>query len=291
MPAQNEERMQHLLAFQRNEITEYHIYTGIAAITKEPANREVLGRIAREELAHYHIWQRYTETEIGPDHLRVLLYTLAARILGLTFAIRLMEGMEKQAQAADGSLPALIPEMPEILAHEESHERDLIALLDEERLRYVGSVVLGLNDALVEFTGTLAGLTFALRDARLIAVAGLIMGIAASLSMGASEYLSQRSETGQTDPFRASIYTGFSYILTVSLLILPFLLLTNPYSALVITLAAAVMVIFLFTFYLSVAKELPFWRRFFEMTAISLGISAVSFLLGMAIRVVLHVDA
>jgi hypothetical protein len=26
-------------------------------------------------------------------------------------------------------------------------------LIDEERLRYVGSIVLGLNDALVEFTG------------------------------------------------------------------------------------------------------------------------------------------
>jgi VIT1/CCC1 family predicted Fe2+/Mn2+ transporter len=181
--------------------------------------------------------------------------------------------------------------MPKILADEESHERDLIALLDEERLKYVGSVVLGLNDALVEFTGTLAGLTFALRDARIIAVAGLIMGVAASLSMGASEYLSQRSDGGPTDPFRASVYTASAYILTVALLILPFLLLANPYIALVFTLAGAITVIFLFTFYISVAKDLPFWRRFAEMAAISLGISAVSFGLGLAIRVFLQVDA
>ena len=61
-----------------------------------------------------------------------------------------------------------------MLADEAKHERELIALIDEERLKYVGSVVLGLNDALVEFTGTLAGLTFAIQDSRIIAVAGLI---------------------------------------------------------------------------------------------------------------------
>ena len=290
-PDDDSQQVKQLLAFQKNEITEYHIYAKIAAITPEPGNRDVLVRIAGEELGHYHIWRRYTGQEVEPDRLRILLYCLAARIFGMTFAIRLMEGVEQRAQVVDRALVTLVPEMPKILADEESHERDLIALLDEERLKYVGSVVLGLNDALVEFTGTLAGLTFALRDARIIAVAGLIMGVAASLSMGASEYLSQRSDGGPTDPFRASVYTASAYILTVALLILPFLLLANPYIALVFTLAGAITVIFLFTFYISVAKDLPFWRRFAEMAAISLGISAVSFGLGLAIRVFLQVDA
>ena len=184
----------------------------------------------------------------------------------------------------------MIPELPQMLADEEHHEQALIALLDEERLKYIGSVVLGLNDALVEFTGTLAGLTFAIQDTRLIAVAGLIMGIAASLSMGASEYLSQRSDERPTNPLRASVYTAGTYILTVALLILPFLLLSDPYSALLCTLAGAVAVIFLFTLYIAVAKDLPFWRRFFEMTAISLGIAAISFVLGLAIRVFLNLS-
>jgi VIT1/CCC1 family predicted Fe2+/Mn2+ transporter len=282
--------IQKLLVLQKNEITEHHIYLRIAAVTREQKNRDVLLRIAQDELEHYRIWRRYTGQDIKPDRVRILLYYLAARIFGMMFAIRLMEGVEKRAQMVDRSRSALIPEMPQILANEESHERDLIALLDEERLKYVGSIVLGLNDALVEFTGTLAGLTFALQNARIIAVAGLIMGVAASLSMGASEYLSLRSGESPTDPFRASLYTGFAYILTVALLILPFLLFSSPYTALMFTLAGAVAVIFLFTFYISVAKELPFWRRFAEMTAISLGISAISFALGLAIRVFLHVD-
>lgn len=292
MPEKNADLQQatRLRAFQKNEITEYHIYTKIAAVTPEPGNRDVLMRIAHEELGHYHIWRRYTGQDVEPDRLRIVLYYLAARVFGMTFAIRLMEGVEQRAQMVDQSEFTIIPEMSRILADEESHERDLIALLDEERLKYVGSVVLGLNDALVEFTGTLAGLTFALQDARIIAVAGLIMGVAASLSMGASEFLSRQSDDSITDPFRASLYTGFSYILTVTLLILPFLLIGNPYLALLFTLIGAVAVIFMFTFYISVAKDLPFWRRFAQMTAISLGISAISFVLGLAIRFFLQVD-
>jgi VIT1/CCC1 family predicted Fe2+/Mn2+ transporter len=292
MPEQNTDwhQLRKLLAFQRNEITEYHIYTKIAAITQEPGNRDVLLRIAEEEMGHYRIWRHYTGQEIRPDRLRVLSYSLAARIFGMTFAVKLMEGVEQQAMRTDPALAALVPELPQMLSNEESHERDLIALIDEERLKYIGSVVLGLNDALIEFTGTLAGLTFALQNARIIAVAGLITGVAASLSMGASEYMARRSDDSRTDPFQASIYTGATYILTVFLLILPFLLITNPYVALVFTLLGAVMVIFLFTFYISVAKDLPFWRRFYEMAAISLGIAAISFVIGLAIRVVLNVN-
>src|SRR5574341_282925 len=106
------------------------------------------------------------------------------------------------------------------MREEDMHEQKLLAMLDEEHLHYVGSVVLGLNDALVELTGALAGLTLALQNTELIALTGLITGIAASLSMAASEYLSTRSEETEKHPFRAAVYTGIAYIITVTLLIL-----------------------------------------------------------------------
>ena len=279
-----------ILPLQRSEITEHHIYTKIAAATPQPGNREVLTRIAAQELEHYGIWKRYTGQEVAPDRKRIWFYYLAARIFGLTFAIRLMEGMERRAQSVDQSFIDLIPEMPQMLANEKVHEQDLIALIDEERLKYIGSVVLGLNDALIEFTGTLAGLTFALQNTRIIAMAGLITGVAASLSMGASEYLSQRSDGRQTDPLKASLYTGAAYILTVVLLILPYLLIQSLYSALALTLTGAVLVILVFTFYIAVAKDLPFWRRFAEMAGICLSIAAISFVIGLVIRVFLNVN-
>ena len=286
-----DESLRKIAALQRNEITEHLIYERIAQVTPDSHNREVLTRIAGEEVQHYNIWKQYTGRDVAPDLLRVWYYYLIARLLGMTFAIKLMESVEQEAQIGDPALLAEIPELPSMLSNEAKHEQELIDLIDEERLKYVGSVVLGLNDALVEFTGTLAGLTFAIQDSRIIAVAGLITGVAASLSMAASEYLSQRSdETTGTNPKKAAFYTGMTYIVTVALLILPFLLLTSPYVALVFTLVGAVLVIFVFTFYISVAKDLPFWKRFAEMAAISLGIAAISFVIGLVIRVLLNVN-
>jgi VIT1/CCC1 family predicted Fe2+/Mn2+ transporter len=280
----------HLRALQQGEITEHYIYKKIASGQKNPHNREVLERIAEQELGHYALWKRYTQKDVAPVTLRIWFYYLIARGFGMTFAIKLMEGVEKRAQGYDQALVDRVPEAREILTNEENHERELIALIDEERLKYVGSVVLGLNDALIEFTGTLAGLTFAIQNTQIIAVAGLIMGVAATLSMGASEYLSQRSDGGPADPVKASFYTGATYIATVAVLILPYLVLKNPYLALAFTLAGAILVIFLFTFYVSVAKDLPFWKRLGEMLLISLSISAISFVIGIFIRTVLNVN-
>jgi vacuolar iron transporter family protein len=290
VPLPDPDLISRILPAQKAEITEHQIYRRLAAVTADPHNREVLTRIADEELAHYHLWKAYTGQDVAPDTLRTWWYYLMAQVLGITFALKLMESVEKQAQHADAALLRAIPEYAAIVADEEQHEQALINLIDEERLKYVGSVVLGLNDALVEFSGTLAGLTFAIQNTQLIAVAGLIMGIAASLSMAASEYLSQRSDGGSTDPFKAALYTGFTYVMTVALLILPFLLLTNPYLALLFTLMGVVAVIFVFTFYISVAKDLPFFRRFGEMLAISLGIAAISFVLGLVIRVFFNIS-
>jgi VIT1/CCC1 family predicted Fe2+/Mn2+ transporter len=279
-----------LLKLQQAEITEYRIYQKIAAATTDPHNREILTSIAEQENEHYLIWKKYTGRDVAPDLYRVWYYYLLARILGITFAIKLMEGIEKRAQHVYREIGTIIPEVKEIVAHEEAHERELIGLLDEERLRYVGSVVLGLNDALVEFTGTLAGLTFALQNSQVIAMVGLITGISASLSMGASEYLSQKSGEGSQNAGKAALYTGTAYIFTVFLLVLPFLVFPNPYVALPITLAGAILVIFFFTFYISIAKDLPFVRRFLEMVAISMGIAGISFVIGLIIRMVLHVN-
>jgi VIT1/CCC1 family predicted Fe2+/Mn2+ transporter len=139
-------------------------------------------------------------------------------------------------------------------------------------------------------TGALAGLTFALQNPRLVATAGFITGIAASLSMAASEYLSTKSEAGVKNPLKACVYTGIAYVLTVLVLIAPFLLLKDLYLSLGITLSNAIIIIFIFTFYLSVAKDLPFKRRFFEMAAISLGIAALSFVIGLFVRQFMKID-
>lgn len=287
----DKELSQQVLAFQRNEITEHHLYLRLAKSVTPGENRRILEKIAGDELRHYRRWKQYTGQDVPPNRLWIWVYYLIARLLGFTFAIKLMEQGEKDAAESYSKLAGKIDGLDDLIREENEHEAALIGLLDEERLRYAGSIVLGLNDALVELTGALAGLTLALQNTKLIALSGLITGIAAALSMGASEYLSTRSEETQRQPLRASLYTGTAYILTVLILILPYLILDNYYACLAFALAAAVLIIALFNYYISVARGEPFRRRFLEMAGLSLGVAAFSFVIGYIFRALLGVEA
>ncbi|MBN2386909.1 MAG: VIT1/CCC1 transporter family protein [Anaerolineales bacterium] len=286
----DESTKRQVLAFQCNEITEYHIYKRLARKINSPENAAILDQIAEDEQRHYHAWMKYTGQEVQPDRWKIWKFYLISRIFGFTFGIKLMEGGEESAQENYGRLAGVIPDIETLIHDEDAHEQRLIAMLDEERLRYAGSVVLGLNDALVELTGVLAGLTLALQNTRLIALSGLITGIAASLSMGASEYLSTRSEDTQKHPVRAAVYTGIAYVITVSLLILPYMLFQSYYLDLAISMATAVLIIAAFNYYISVAKDEPFRKRFLEMAGLSLGVAAFSFGIGFLIRLWLGVE-
>lgn len=282
-----------LLAFQKNEITEYHIYNKLAEIEKDPNNQQLLRKIAQEELKHYEIWKSYTGSEIQPDKKQIFKYYWLSKILGLTFGVKLMEKGEKKAQDTYATIVTEIPEAETILQEENQHEYEILELINEEKLEYVGSMVLGLNDALVELTGALAGFTFALQNTTLIALTGLITGISASFSMAASEYLSNKAdspEDKQQHALKSAVYTGIAYIFTVIFLVLPYFIFSNYYTSLGFTLFTAVLIIFLFNFYISIAKDYNFKKRFFEMTFISLGVAGISFVIGILIRNTLGVD-
>ena len=274
---------------QQNELTESVIYKKIAKFAKGEDNKKTLERLANEEHAHYEIWKGYTDVEMKPQKMKVLKYTLLAKILGFTFAVKLMERGEEMAQDKYALLADEVPESVHIREQEEEHEASLLEILDEERLHYVGSMVLGLSDALVELAGSLAGFTFALQDTKLVALSGLIVGISATFSMASSEFLSAKSE-GRSDAFKSCTYTGIAYLLTVVALILPYILLSNAIAALVSMLGIIILIIAGFTYYTSVAQDLKFGARFFEMAGISVAVSVISFVVGIVAKQLFGID-
>src|SRR6056297_3302558 len=261
-----------LLSDQQDEITAYYLYHKIADFVKDKENKEIVREVAEDELKHYNHLKEITGKELKPERFKIFLFYWITKIFGITFGIKLLERSETEAIASyQEKTDEDVKGIEEIVRDEERHEDELINMIDEDRLNYMGSVVLGLNDALVELTGALAGYTFAFQNTRLIALTGLITGISASFSMAASEYLAKKHEEGQ-DAVKSSIYTGIAYVFTVVFLILPFLL------------------IFLFNYYISVAKDYNFKKRFGEMAAISLGVAGISFLIGVLIKQFIGVD-
>ena len=276
---------------QQNELNESYIYRAISKFVKGDENKKTLLRLADEEEKHYNIWKHYTGKELKPNKFKIAKYKWMARILGFTFAVKLMEKGEEIAQKEYELLAEEVEESKKIRADEEEHEKALLDMLDEEKLQYVGSMVLGMNDALVELTGSLAGFTFALQDTKLIALSGLIIGISATLSMASSEFLAARSE-GRTDALKSCSYTGIAYLLTVVFLILPYLLLGNSQFmlALFVMIGIVLAIIAAFSYYISVAKDEPFKSRFVEMAVISVGVAVISFVVGILAKQLLGVD-
>jgi vacuolar iron transporter family protein len=279
-----------VLRAQKNEITENIIYSRLAGFLKDKDKAAILQGIAGDELTHYKFWKTLSGQEVKPDAFKIDFFVFISRVFGLTFGLKLLEKGEDLAQDAYEKIKAVAPEVEKIISDEGRHENELIDLIDEERLKYASSVVLGLNDALVELTGALVGFTLALQNTRLVGIVGLITGIAASMSMAASGYLSAKQEDTGKDPVKASVVTGSAYVVTVILLITPYLFFKNIFVCLGMVLAVAISIIFVFTYYISVAKELDFNKRFLEMAGISLGVASINFAIGLVVRKIFGIN-
>ncbi|MDO5570004.1 MAG: VIT1/CCC1 transporter family protein [Bacteroidales bacterium] len=287
----NEKIEKEFLSFQKNEITESEVYRRLANVEKIDSNKKILVQIAKDEMSHYELFKTYTNKDVKADMIKVWFNYIIARLFGLTFAVKQMENNEINGKNNYESYNAF-PEIKKIAEDEEAHEQMLINMINEERLAYMGSVVLGLNDALVEFTGALAGFTLALNDSKLIALTGSITGIAAALSMASSEYLSTKSDDNKTKyPVKAAVYTGIAYLITVTCLVAPFIIFSNVLFALALMLVMALIIIAIFNYYYAVAKSESFKSRFLEMGVLSFSVAGVSFLIGYLLKLFTGIEA
>lgn len=279
-----------LLHLQRDEITLCETYRRLAESQKDAGRQQVLVRLMQDEIRHCDALRNHTGCDVAPDSKRVVRYVWTVRMLGLAFVARQIERCEKgtemgYARYCEGEL------FMQISQDERRHGEELTRLAGQMPLSYMSSVVLGLNDALVEFTGALAGFTLALNDPGLVALTGGITGIAAALSMSASEYLSTKSDRNpQKHPLRAAVCTGVAYILTVAILIAPYMLFSNAFVALGVMLLAALAIIALFNYYYAVVRRESFRRRFLEMAVLSFSIAGISFLIGYVLKLLVGVD-
>ena len=155
--------------------------------------------------------------------------------------------------------------------------------------QYTGALVLGMHDALVELSGIIAGLTFAIEDRRIIIMTGAIAAVAASLSMAAANYQAQRADNNPCAGM-AAFYTGVMYVATSAMLIFPFTIIPNRFWALTIMALFAVLIIFGFNCAMGYATRQPFMKRFIEMLTICMGVSIASFAIGLAAKYFMGVN-
>ncbi|MBN1369395.1 MAG: hypothetical protein JW954_04075 [Dehalococcoidaceae bacterium] len=279
-----------ILEAQQNEITEYHIYRKLASKIKDPHNSQILDAISQDELRHHNIWKEYTQRDVSPKRLKIWFFYVIARIFGLSFSIKLMEQGEEAAQVNYDDLASHIPAAAQISSDEDSHEAQLLEMIDEDRFHYVGAIIRGLNEAVVEIMAIITGFTLVITETATIALAGIITGVAMSLSLGATEYLATKAEDGHQHPVKAALYTGGATAFTVALLVAPYFVLPNPYIALAIMLLVAMFIIFFFNYYIAVARSISFWKRFGEMALFAVAIASITFFISWLASNIWHIN-
>jgi len=281
-----------------NELTEHIMYHKLALMEKEPANREALERLSAQEKTHYEFWQSLLP-EAEAKKIRARWYTVwgisfLRMAFGVTFITKFLETHEKDSQKKYAAIAAAIPEshkvrFAQIIEDEKSHERALIAQLKEKRVSYIGFIVLGLADAIVEITGVHAGFLGVTGSTLIAGVAGVIVGFSAAISMGSAGYLQAKQ-----DPGKSAILSGFitwaSYFCSVILLALPYFLIRVMIPAFIVSASVGIVLVAGFTFYGAIVFDRKFWREFAETVALMLGTALATFLLGVVVGSVFHIN-
>ena len=268
------------------------LYAFMAKREKDKQNKKLLEQMSKDEKNHAEEWKKITNKNLKPNMFRILWFKILTVVMGFTFVVKTMQKKENLAQHGYEKMQEELPEAAKMLEDERRHEKELYNMLDEERLHYVGAMVLGLNDALVELTGAIAGVTFALANSRLVALTGIITGVSATFSMAASNYLAERADNNPK-ALKSSIYTGMAYLVTVALLVLPYLLfpLHMYVAAFAVMIVTVILIIMFFNYYISVAKEEPFLKNFATMAIISLSVAVISYIIGVLAKNLLGIGS
>lgn len=278
--------------FALNEYRDYITYRELAKTETVPAFKKILETLVEHEMEDYRFWLPYcSKREHRISGFEVWCLKVMRRLLGLTFTAKFLEGNERDAirnytaflKDADDAMRTRIEH---ILHHEKMHEKELIGQIREERVNFLSSIVLGVNDGLIELTGALVGFAFALQNHVSVVLLGTVTGIAASLSMAASAYMQARHETGK-EPKKAGLYTGGAYLLVVVLLVLPYGLFSNIHLAVGAMFGLTLLLILGLSFYSSVLFERNFKRQAGEMLMFSLGVAGIASLLGSLVRLLM----
>lgn len=271
--------------FCNDEYFDYLVYKELAKRESRGARRELLERLSEMERKHFEFWRNYAgASKPRVSKLRLYLIVMLRKFLGVMFVIKLLERHESEVIAQyRRALSRLEGEVrrkvEEFLNDEEMHEKALLSQIDEPVLRYVGFIALGLSDSVIEVTGVHAGFLGVTASTLVAGVAGVIVGLAASISMGVAAYVKAKSEL-RSRPITSGAVTGVAYILSTVLLALPYFLTHDMLLAFTSSVALAVLLAGLFTYYLSVVQDMGFKREMLENISLLLGTAIVTFLFG-----------
>ncbi|MEM4238402.1 MAG: rubrerythrin family protein [Nitrososphaerota archaeon] len=274
-----------LKKYVTDEYNDYVIYNALAKVERDASRREILYALSQKEYEHYLFWYQLSNHKPdSPSRAKIWLLLAARRLLGLIFVARLLERHERSVvkwyRALYETLPTKEKEtLFHIIREEEEHEKALIGQIQERIVQYLGYVALGLSDSIIEISGVHAGFLGATSVTMFAGVAGMVVGFAASISMGVASYI-QAKQMSAIIPLRAATVTGLSYIVSVILQALPFFLTTDIVLAFTSSITISLLLITGFTYYGVVLRDIDSRKEIVTNVLLTLGTAAATYVFG-----------
>ena len=236
-----------------DELFDLSLYRALHRIAPAP-QRAILDQLIPIETRHHAFWQDFFKLDLPRldwgRRLKLWLMVGVARLFGAPAIHLILEAIEVFGvrkyltvwrRYEHGPLGSAVRE---VLEDEFKHE-DAVVMAEGERQispQRVRDIFLGLNDGLVEILGAVSGFFGAFANATTVLVAGVMVGVAGALSMGAGAYLAGSSEaevrgtdarrrrflgepeppTDPSDtPIRSGMRVGLSYVVGAVVPVLP----------------------------------------------------------------------
>lgn len=278
-------------AFAHEAMRDAALYTSLAQRERTRALRDALNALADIAQERAQFWCTKSDIALQQRALSsstLLWYRVLRAVLGVTLTAKYILGHKEARVAHYKEYCATCTVDEDYRSIEDFAERmhGVVADIEEARVAFFSNIVLGFNDALIELTGALVGFLFALRDPALVAVAGLVTGVSASLSMAASAYQQARHETGRS-PLMAALYTGVSYFAIAMVLVAPFVLIADQVIALVTMSILVCLMLMVISFYSAILLDRRYLSQLGEMSVFSVGVAIVAFLIGHAFNTII----
>jgi vacuolar iron transporter family protein len=293
--------------FLRDEIFDMEVYSKLSDNESDPDIRHMLKKLSETENRHADFWRSLLGESgnkvKGPAlmSLSILEMLIARRLLGIAFLVKFLERHEREGIKAYVSALSKHPLSGKskaiadgIIREEGEHERSFAIKADKHKgdLRYTQSIILGLNDGLVEILAVVAGLATVANTSFIVVILGLIAGISGTLSMAGGAYLSSKSETlveegldantkpSSYTPRKAAYYCGVMYFVGSSLSVLPFVFGIGGMAGVIMAILLVSAALTVASSIIAVISGTSTRARVSEMLVISLGAAFVTILFG-----------
>jgi VIT1/CCC1 family predicted Fe2+/Mn2+ transporter len=300
--------------FLMDEITSYSIYSKLVGMEGSKELKRLFKMLADKEKEHINIWKtllRKAGGEAGRPRflsVNISVLLLIKKMLGVAFVIKLLERSEKSG-FINYKMALSNKEFSEeekrriraILKDESEHERALVNTVIGYKgaLSSTHSVILGLNDGLVEILALVAGLATVATTSLIVVVVGMIAGISGTLSMSGGVYLSSKSSSlvegsikerkSRGAARKEAYYTGLYYFIGALIVVLPFVIGLGGTAGILTSILLVSVSLIAASAVIAVISDTSIRRRSLETLVISLGAATATILFSTLVKTYLGV--